>query len=111
MMKLYKAKYELNVVFFSEHEDEYELRAEAQKWAIKNGGDCGTGIINISELKSLDDLPEGWNGLCTPWGGEDHTVDYWFRNLVPRLAKIDNLKAEIAILTEELNSLTGPQYG
>ena len=101
-MKLYKAKCELEVVFFSDYDDGYDLRGEALKWAIENEDQSGGGIVNISELKNLDDLPKGWDGSCTPWGEIDITCSDWFNKKL----KIENLKAEIARLTEELNSLT-----
>lgn len=101
-MKLYKAKCELEVVFYSDSEGQYDLQGEALKWAIKNEDQSGGAIVNISEVKSLDDLPKSWEGSCTPWGEPDITCSDWFN----KKFKINNLKAEIARLTEELDSLT-----
>jgi hypothetical protein len=119
MKKIYKATYEASVVFFTEQEndvclgDESVLRSEARRWIKKEDEQNGffAGSLVVSELKGLDDLPKGWSLDSLPWGeievcADECTIGVWFENQQEeRLAKIDALKAEIAKLTDELNSL------
>lgn len=122
MKKIYKATYEVSVVFFTKQEndvclgDESVLRSEARKWIKRqyeqNGNyDNPISSLVVSELKGLDDLPKGWSLDLLPWGeievcADECTIGVWFENQQEeKLAKIDTLRAEIARLTHELNSL------
>lgn len=120
MRKLYKATKISNVVFVSDKTDKKELFTEAQHWfeqEINQNGDNPVvgefASTDISELTSLENLPDMWTPECCIWGIQPSdnfpdqyhvTCSQWFNE--EKLAKVNNLKAEIARLTEELDSLT-----
>lgn len=120
MKKLYKATYEVSVVFFTKHTDQSILSTEAHNWLRKqmernidqdNSISNSISFVTVNELTSLDDLPKGWSLDLLPWGqvevcADECTVGGWFENQQEeKLAKIESLKAEIAKLTDELSSL------
>lgn len=120
MRKLYKATKISTVVFVSDKTDKKELFTEAQHWfeqEIKqNCDDPVAGEFartDISELTSLENLPDMWTPESCIWGIQSSdnfpdqyyvTCSQWFNE--EKLARVNNLKAEIARLTEELDSLT-----
>ena len=117
MKKIYKASYELSVVFFADCELGVVRSVEARKWIKRqyeqNGDyDNVTSYLVVSELKGLDDLPKGWSPDLLPWGeievcADECTIGGWFENQQEeKLAKIESLKAEILKLTDELKMLT-----
>lgn len=110
MTKLYKATKTLSTVFFSDSTDKIQLKVEAETYLEKEEENI-VFPINISEVSCLEDLPENWNGKTTPWGLEPITCAEWFsRKNNEKLKKVNSIKAEIARLNEELNSLMKTDY-
>lgn len=121
MKKIYKASYELSVVFFTDCElGESVMRDEAWEWIkrqyVQNENcladklhtdESGRNYLVVSELTGLDDLPKGWSLDRLPWGeievcADECTIGGWFENQQEKLEKIESLKAEILKLTDEL---------
>ena len=70
-MKLFKvtAEYEF-VMAVEDDEDEYSAAEEAWRDARYDGEPS---LFVGKEVKSLADLPEGWDGLCIPYLGDGNT--------------------------------------
>lgn len=106
MTKLYKATKTLSTVFFSDSTDKIQLKVEAETYLEKEEENI-VFPINVSEVSSLEDLPENWNGRTTPWGLEPITCAEWFSR---KNDEVNSIKAEIARLNAELNSLMKTDY-
>lgn len=71
-MKLYSV--ELKVIAVVEAEDENEAIQAAEDGKREIFGDVdGPDITVLSEVESLSDLTDGWDGDCIPYGGDGNT--------------------------------------
>lgn len=86
-----------------------DLMLRDARSAVRREEESLAPVLEISEVKSLDDLPDGWNGRELVWGWEEKEVKEvtaigWFNGLSER-EKVKSLEAEVKRLKEQLNSL------
>lgn len=63
--KLYKVVVEYSTLILANNETE---AVDSADWIVKTQeSDVGHDFINITEVKSVKDLPDGWDGNCIPW--------------------------------------------
>jgi hypothetical protein len=67
-MKMFKIKVEYETVILAENFD--ELRKYIKSY-IREIDDQDYHNSKVSEIEGLEDLPEGWDGECRPWGERD----------------------------------------
>ena len=67
-MKLYKVRVEYETVILAESQADAERSAP---YILRHNADEDADIVNAHEIKSLADLPQGWNAQCRPWGERD----------------------------------------
>ena len=66
-MKLFKIEVTYETVILAENLAAAELLGPG----IIKGTDESENTVWSSEIKTLGDLPPGWDGKCRPWGEED----------------------------------------
>jgi len=112
MKKLYKVTSSTTTMFIADvggsgsyvdlAAQELMLREHARS-AVSREEESLASILEISEVKSLDDLPSGWNGHEIVWGVKDEvTPKAWFKGLSER-EKVKSLEEEVERLKEELS--------
>ena len=70
-MKLFKVTAEMEfVIAVEDDEDEYSVAEEAWRDAKY---DEEPSLFVGGEIKSLKDLPSGWDGMCIPYLGDGNT--------------------------------------
>jgi hypothetical protein len=107
MKKLYKVTSSTTTMFIADVEDplgaarDLMLREHARS-AVSREEENLAPVLEISEVKSLDDLPSGWNGHEGVWGvDEEVTAISWFNDRSER-EKVKSLEEEVERLKEEL---------
>ena len=66
-MKPYKVRIEWETVILARDETHAMMQAES----VIREGDDECDMVNATEIKSLEELPQGWNKDCRPWGETD----------------------------------------
>lgn len=66
-MKPYKVRIEWETVILARDETHAMMQAES----VIREGDDECDMVNATEIKSLEALPQGWNKDCRPWGETD----------------------------------------
>lgn len=66
-MKLYKVRIEWETVIRARDETHAMMQAES----VIRDGDDESDMVNATEIKTLEELPPGWNKDCRPWGETD----------------------------------------
>jgi len=82
---------------------ETPLLRENARSAVSHEEENLAPVLEISEVKSLDDLPSGWTGDESVWGvDEEITPLSWFNDMSDR-DKVKSLEEEVERLKEELS--------
>ena len=112
MKKLYRAESLVTAVFVADAHyvegvlDERSLNSTARMHIDDELNNNGHTSMKVSEVKGLDDLPEGWSKDCFVWGADEEiTVARWFSDMFENEERIGELEEQIAALKEELESL------
>jgi hypothetical protein len=84
------------------------LREEARS-AVRREEESLSAALEITEVKSLDDLPPGWHGHELVWEWDEKAVTAmtaikWFNGRSER-ERIKSLEEEVERLKEQLNNL------
>jgi hypothetical protein len=66
-MRLYKVRVEFETVILANSQKEAEQMSE---YVIRRGDDPPE-RVDLEEITSSEDLPEGWDENCRPWGIRD----------------------------------------
>jgi hypothetical protein len=67
-MKLYKVHLEYETVIRAESPEAAEREAQ---YAMRHEIDDEPSMVFSDEITKLEDLPQGWNAGCRPWGERD----------------------------------------
>jgi hypothetical protein len=67
-MKLYKVHLEYETVIRAESPEAAEREAQ---YAMRHEIDDEPSMVFSDEITKLEDLPQGWNAGCRPWGKRD----------------------------------------
>lgn len=104
MKKLYKAVATTTTMFVAEDSD--NLHCLAGKFCEEERKNL-LPSITYEEVKSLEDLPQGWSGSEYLWGDVKSEVSAkdWFDRPKEIEAKIHELEMEIERLREELREV------
>jgi len=113
MKKIYKVTSSTTTMFIADVEARHkgferwtgeQVLNELASNFVSREADNNLPRLEISEVKSFNDLPLGWNGRELVWGadeGEDVTPFSWFNGRSER-EKVKSLEEEVERLKEEL---------
>jgi len=68
LMKLYKVHLEYETVIRAKSPEAAEREAQ---YAMRHEIDDEPSMVFSDEITKLEDLPQGWNAGCRPWGERD----------------------------------------
>lgn len=66
-MKPYKVRIEWETVILARD----EMHAMMQAESVIREGDDKSDMVDATEIKTVEELPPGWNKDCRPWGERD----------------------------------------
>lgn len=72
-MKPFFIEYRFTAVVMAENEHRAAIKARG--YAYDALRDAEPEIKSVRELRGLDELTDGWNGECAPYGGESDLKD------------------------------------
>lgn len=70
-MPLFKVEFTMVAVIQANDSDTASQIARDEWRDISRDDDPG--VLVVDEIASLHDLPEGWDGMCLPYGGDGDT--------------------------------------
>lgn len=98
MKRIYKACATTTTMFIADESD--DLHRLAGEFCEEENNNL-LPSVTYEEVRSLDDLPQGWSGSELLWGADEEiTAKDWFKVL----ARIQELESEIERLRKEMKS-------
>lgn len=82
MSKLYEVEFMVRVVVLADDENHAYAVAEQNAFAIFRD-DPRDDIFVCGEIKYANQLPQGWDAECLPYGGQDQEIGDYLENPTP----------------------------